>query len=415
MQRRVVVTGLGAVTPLGNDVPTTWSKLIAGESGIDRITLFDPSPFTVQIAGEVKNFDPLNYVEKKDARRMDRNVQFAVAAAREAVADAGLSISPCNAERVGVIVGSAVGGIRTMLDQQKVLEERGPTRVSPFFLQNLIPDTASGQVAIYLGAKGPNMAVVSACATGGHALGEAAETIRRGDADVIIAGGTEAAIVPLVLAGFTVMRALATGDGGPPSAACRPFDRTRQGFVMSEGCAILVLEELEHARRRGARIYAELVGYGSSNDAFDLAAPAEQGEGIAQAMRMALRKAGLCPEDVDYINAHGTATPLNDKYETAAVKAVFGEHAYRLAMSSTKSMTGHMMGAAGAVEAMACVLAITHGIIPPTINYRYPDPDCDLDCVPNQARRQTVRVALSDSMGLGGHNSCLIFRSLTDA
>ena len=414
MQRRVVVTGLGAVTPLGNDVPTTWSKLIAGESGIDRITLFDPSPFTVQIAGEVKNFDPLNYVEKKDARRMDRNVQFAVAAAREAVADAGLSISPCNAERVGVIVGSAVGGIRTMLDQQKVLEERGPTRVSPFFLQNLIPDTASGQVAIYLGAKGPNMAVVSACATGGHALGEAAETIRRGDADVIIAGGTEAAIVPLVLAGFTVMRALATGDGGPPSAACRPFDRTRQGFVMSEGCAILVLEELEHARRRGARIYAELVGYGSSNDAFDLAAPAEQGEGIAQAMRMALRKAGLCPEDVDYINAHGTATPLNDKYETAAVKAVFGEHAYRLAMSSTKSMTGHMMGAAGAVEAMACVLAITHGIIPPTINYRYPDPDCDLDCVPNQARRQTVRVALSDSMGLGGHNSCLIFRSLTD-
>ncbi|HLG50623.1 MAG TPA: beta-ketoacyl-ACP synthase II [Chloroflexota bacterium] len=414
MQRRVVVTGLGAVTPLGNDVPTTWSKLIAGESGIDRITLFDPSPFTVQIAGEVKNFDPLNYVEKKDARRMDRNVQFAVAAAREAVADAGLSISPCNAERVGVIVGSAVGGIRTMLDQQKVLEERGPTRVSPFFLQNLIPDTASGQVAIYLGAKGPNMAVVSACATGGHALGEAAETIRRGDADVIIAGGTEAAIVPLVLAGFTVMRALATGDGGPPAAACRPFDRTRQGFVMSEGCAILVLEELEHARRRGARIYAELVGYGSSNDAFDLAAPAEQGEGIAQAMRMALRKAGLCPEDVDYINAHGTATPLNDKYETAAVKAVFGEHAYRLAMSSTKSMTGHMMGAAGAVEAMACVLAITHGIIPPTINYRYPDPDCDLDCVPNQARRQTVRVALSDSMGLGGHNSCLIFRSLTD-
>jgi 3-oxoacyl-[acyl-carrier-protein] synthase II len=414
VQRRVVVTGLGAVTPLGNDVPTTWSKLIAGESGIDRITLFDPSPFTVQIAGEVKNFDPLNYVEKKDARRMDRNVQFAVAAAREAVADAGLSISPCNAERVGVIVGSAVGGIRTMLDQQKVLEERGPTRVSPFFLQNLIPDTASGQVAIYLGAKGPNMAVVSACATGGHALGEAAETIRRGDADVIIAGGTEAAIVPLVLAGFTVMRALATGDGGPPAAACRPFDRTRQGFVMSEGCAILVLEELEHARRRGARIYAELVGYGSSNDAFDLAAPAEQGEGIAQAMRMALRKAGLCPEDVDYINAHGTATPLNDKYETAAVKAVFGEHAYRLAMSSTKSMTGHMMGAAGAVEAMACVLAITHGIIPPTINYRYPDPDCDLDCVPNQARRQTVRVALSDSMGLGGHNSCLIFRSLTD-
>lgn len=410
MRRRVVVTGLGAVTPLGNDVASTWDGLIAGRSGIDRITLFDPSNLTVQIDGEVKGFDPLQYVERKDLRRMDRNVQFAVAAARQAVEDAHLCINRSNAESVGVIIGSAIGGIKTMLDQQRVLDERGATRVSPFFLQNLIPDTASGQVAIYLGAKGPNMAVVSACATGGHALGEAAETIRRGDADVVIAGGTEAAIVPLVVAGFTVMRALATGDESPQTA-CRPFDRTRQGFVMAEGAGIFVLEELEHARRRDARIYAELIGYGSSNDAFDLAAPAEDGEGMARAIRMALRKANLCPDQVDYVNAHGTGTPLNDKLETAAVKSVFGEHAYRLAMTSTKSMTGHMMGAAGAVEAMACVLTIAQGIIPPTINYRYPDPDCDLDYVPNHARRAQVEVAMSDSMGLGGHNSCLIFRS----
>lgn len=410
VQRRVVVTGLGAVTPLGNDTATTWDGLISGRSGIDRITLFDPTPLSVRIDGEVKGFDPLQYVDRKELRRMDRNVQFAVAAAKQAVADAHLCIGPTNAESIGVIVGSAIGGIKTMLDQQKVLDERGPNRVSPFFLQNLIPDTASGQVAIALGAKGPNMAIVSACATGGHALGEAAETIRRGDAEVIIAGGTEAAIVPLVVAGFTVMRALASDDQCP-QAACRPFDQTRQGFVMAEGAAILVLETLEHALRRGARIYAELVGYGSTNDAYDLAAPAEQGEGIARAMRVALRKSGLPAHAVDYVNAHGTGTPLNDRYETVAIKSVFGEHAYRLAMSSTKSMTGHMMGAAGAVEAMACVLAITTGIIPPTINYRYPDPDCDLDYVPNQAREATVSVAMSNSMGLGGHNACLIFRS----
>lgn len=413
MHRRVVITGLGAVTPLGNSVASTWEGMISGRSGVDRITLFDPSALAIQIGGEVKDFDPLEYVDRKDARRMDRNVQFAVAAARQAVCDAGLTIDASNAEAVGVIIGSAVGGIRTMLDQQKVLDERGPTRVSPFFLQNLIPDTASGQVAISLGAKGPNMAVVSACATGGHALGEAAETIRRGDADVMLAGGTEAAIVPLVVAGFTVMRALASGEEGPQSA-CRPFDRTRQGFVMAEGAAVLVLEDLAHAQRRHARIYAELIGYGSSNDAYDLAAPAEQGEGIARAMRMALRKANLCPTEVDYINAHGTGTPLNDKFETAAVKSVFGDHAYRLTMTSTKSMTGHMMGAAGAVEAMACILAITHGVIPPTINYRYPDPECDLDYVPNQARRARVSVAMSNSMGLGGHNSSLIFRAFAD-
>jgi 3-oxoacyl-[acyl-carrier-protein] synthase II len=413
VHRRVVITGLGAVTPLGNDVATTWDSLRSGRSGIDRITLFDPTPLAVQIDGEVKGFDPLQDIDRKDLRRMDRNVQFAVAAARQAVEDARLCIHASNAESVGVIIGSAIGGIKTMLDQQKVFDERGPTRLSPFFLQNLIPDTASGQVAISLGAKGPNMAIVSACATGGHALGEAAETIRRGDADVIVAGGTEAAIVPLVVAGFTIMRALATGEESPQTA-CRPFDKTRQGFVMAEGCAILILEDLEHARRRDARIYAEIIGYGSSNDAYDLAAPAERGEGMARAMRMALRKAHICADQVDYVNAHGTGTPLNDKFETAAVKAVFGDHAYRLAMTSTKSMTGHMMGAAGAVEATACVLAISNGIIPPTINYRYPDPDCDLDYVPNEARHATVNVAMSNSMGLGGHNSCLIIRSYTD-
>lgn len=413
MCRRVVVTGLGAVTPVGNDVGSTWQSLIAGRSGIARVTRFDPTPLAVQIGGEVKNFDPLQYVDRKDLRRMDLNVQYAVAAARQAVADARLCISPCNAEHVGVIVGSAIGGIKTMLDQQKVLEERGPTRVSPFFLQNLIPDTASGQVAIYLGARGPNMAVVSACATGGHALGEAAETIRRGDAEVMIAGGTEMALVPLVYAGFTVMRALASGDEGPELAS-RPFDRTRSGFVMAEGAAMLILEEIEHARRRDAPVYAEFVGYGSTNDAFDLAAPVDNGDGIARAMRMALRKAQLMPDQVDYINAHGTGTPLNDKFETSAVKSVFGEHAYRLAMSSTKSMTGHMMGATGAVEAMACILAIAHGAIPPTINYRYPDPECDLDYVTNHARQSTVNVAMSNSMGLGGHNSCVVFRRLAD-
>lgn len=410
MHRRVVVTGLGAVTPLGLDAPTTWAALCAGRSGIGRITLFDPSPYAVQIAGEVKGFDPLQYLDAKEARRLDRNVQFAVAAAQEAVRDAGLEIGEAP-EEVGVIIGSAVGGIKTLLDAQKTLEEKGPARVSPFCLQNLIPDTASGQVAIVLGAKGPNMAVVSACATGGHAIGEAAETIRRGDARAVIAGGTEAALVPVVLAGFTVMRALAM-DNECPERACRPFDRTRQGFVIAEGCAILVLEDYEYARARGARIYAEVIGYGSTNDAYHLAAPAENGEGAARAMAMALRKAGLRPEEVDYINAHGTGTPLNDKFETAAIKTVFGAHARRLAVSSTKSMTGHMMGAAGAVEGMVCVLALRDQIIPPTINYRYPDPDCDLDYVPNQARPARLRVALSNSLGLGGHNSCLIFRRL---
>jgi beta-ketoacyl-acyl-carrier-protein synthase II len=406
----VVVSGIGAITPLGNSAKATWDGLVNGQSGIGRITLFDPSPFEIQIAGEVKDFDPLLYVDRKDARRMDRNVQFAVGAARQAVEDARLCINASNAETTGAIIGSAIGGIRITVDQQKVFDEKGPNRLSPFFLQNLIPDTASGQVAIELGAKGPNLAIVSACATGGHSIGEAAETIRRGDADVMIAGGTESCLIPLVLAGFNVMRALAPGNGDP-RRACRPFDRTRQGFVMAEGAAALILEDLETARQRDARIYAEVVGYGSTNDAYDLAAPAEKGEGIARAMRMALRKAKLPADSVDYINAHGTGTPLNDKFETAAVKSVFGEHASELVMTSTKSMTGHMMGAAGVVEAIACIMAICTDLIPPTINYEFPDPECDLDYAPNVARERRVSVAMSNSMGLGGHNSCLILRS----
>lgn len=409
MRKRVVVTGLGAVTPLGNDVESTWSGLVAGRSGVARITLFDPSPFSVQIFGEVKGFDPLRYVDAKEARRMDRNVQFAVAAAREALDDAGVTIDAGNRDETGVIVGTAIGGIKTLLDNQHVFDERGPNRLSPHFLQNLIPDTASGQVAISTGARGPNMAIVSACATGGHALGEAAETIRRGDARMMIAGGTEACLVPVVLAGFIIMRILAADDGDP-TKACRPFDLMRQGFVMAEGSCMMILEDLDHALSRGAKIYAELVGYGSTNDAYHLAAPSEGGEGLVRAMDVALRKAGLRPEEVDYVNAHGTGTQVGDKYETQALKTVFGDHAYKLAVTSTKSMTGHMMGAAGAVEGLTCVLAVKHSIIPPTINYEHPDPDCDLDYVPNVARPAPVRVAMSNSMGLGGHNSSVVFR-----
>ena len=408
-RRRVVVTGMGAVTPLGNDACGTWQAMLSGRSGIARFTLFDPEPFAVQFGGEVKDFTPSAAMDPKQARRHDRNVHFAVKAAEEALAQSGLNLEGELAEQVGCVCGTAVGGIRTLIDGQHVLDERGPDRVGPFVLQHLIPDTASGQIAISFGAKGHNLAIVSACATGGHSLGEAAEAIRRGDALAMIAGGTEACLVPLVLAGFTNMRALTSGNDAPEKAS-KPFDARRQGFVMSEGAAMLILEDLEHAQERGAPILAELIGYGSSNDAYDLAAPADNGEGTVRAMQMAIRKAGISACEVDYINAHGTGTPLNDKFETAAIKKVFGEHARELVVSSTKSMTGHMMGAAGAVEAMACVRAIVDGVIPPTINYEVPDPDCDLDYAPNEARRCDVRVALSNSMGLGGHNSCLIFR-----
>jgi beta-ketoacyl-acyl-carrier-protein synthase II len=406
--RRVVVTGIGALTPVGKSAAETWRNLLAGVSGIGRITLFDPSEFAIQIAGEVKDFSPEGIIDPKEVRHMDRGVQFAIAAAKEALQDAGLEITEENADDTGIVLGTGAGGVGLILQQQAVLEERGPRRVSPFFLPNMLPDSASGQVAIAVGAQGPNMAVVSACATGGHAVGEAMETIRRGDADVMLAGGTEAVIVPLVVAGFINMRAL--GNDPDPTKASKPFDARRDGFVLSEGSASLVLEELEHAQARGAKIYAEVVGYGSTNDAFHMAAQLESGAGAARTMQRALKKAGLSPEEVDYINAHGTGTPLNDKVETLAIKNVFGDAAHKVAISSTKSMTGHMMGAAGALEAMVCALAIRDSRIPPTINWEVPDPDCDLDYTPGEARSMRVDVALSNSIGLGGHNSCVILK-----
>jgi beta-ketoacyl-acyl-carrier-protein synthase II len=406
--RRVVVTGLGSITPLGNDVPTTWHNLVGGRSGIGPVTQFDASEFGVRFAGEVKAFDPTALGNAKELRHMDRSSQMAIGAAREAVAAAGLEINAENAERVGIVLGTGAGGIRLLLTQQKVLEERGRARVSPMFLPYFLPDSASGLLAIMLGAEGPNMAVVSACSTGGHAIGEAFETIRRGDADAMVAGSTEAGILPVIFAGFINMRALSTRND-EPEAASRPFDATRDGFVISEGAAVMVLEELNAARARGAPILAEMLGYGTGNDAFHMVAPRDCGAGAAKTMRAALRKAGIEPQQVDYINAHGTSTPLNDKYETAAIKDVFGEHAYRLVVSSTKSMLGHMFGAAGAAEALVCVKAIQESCIPPTINYRTPDPDCDLDYAPNSARHARVGVAISNSFGLGGHNSCLVF------
>jgi len=418
--RRAVVTGLGAVTPVGIGAEASWDALVAGRSGIADITLFDPTPFEIHVAGEVKGFDATEYMDAKDARRHDRNTHFAVAASGEALRHAGLlgddgRVSGVNADRFGMVFGTGIGGIGIMLDGHRTLLERGPRRVSPFMLPHMLPDSASGQVAIQFGLRGPNMAVVSACATGGHAIGEAMEAIVRGQADIMLGAGTEAPLVPLAFAGFGQMRALGTPrdpDTGEYSApmASRPFDATRDGFVVSEGSAVLVLEELEHALARGATPLAEVIGYGSSADAFDMAAPAERGEGNQRAMRAALERAGIRPEAVDYINAHGTSTPLNDRFETMAIRDVFGEHADRLAVSSTKSMTGHAMGAAGAIEAFVCVKTIATGCIPPTINYRHPDPELTLDYVPNEARAADVRVALSNSMGLGGHNSTVIFR-----
>ncbi len=407
--RRVVVTGLGAVTPLGNNVNSTWNAMREGNSGIGPITLFNTEGFAIRFGGEVKNFVPSPLIDPKEARRIDRNTHLAVVAAAEALANARLEITPEIADDVGCICGSAVGGIHTLIEGQHTLDERGPSRVGPFVLQNLISDAASGQLAISFGLRGHNLAIVSACATGGHSVGEAAETIIRGDAVAMVAGSTETALIPLVYAGFINMRALATGNDEPEKAS-KPFDARRVGFVMAEGAAMLILEELEFARARGATILAEFVGYGSSNDAYHLAAPADNGEGMGRAMAMALRKAKLAPTDVDYINAHGTGTPLNDKFETAAIKHIFGVHAYELVVSSTKSMTGHMMGASGSVEAMVCVKAIQENLIPPTINLDEPDPECDLDYAPHVARNRRVDVAISNSMGLGGHNSCIAFR-----
>jgi 3-oxoacyl-[acyl-carrier-protein] synthase II len=415
--RRVVVTGLGAVTPVGNTVVDTWTNLLGGCSGIDRVTLFDTSSFSVKIGGEVKNFFPEQLIPSKELKHMDRSAKFALVAAREAAADAQLEVDADCPERVGVIVGTAAGGVDRVLSQQQILAERGPDRVSPMFLPHFLPDSASGLIAIAIGAEGPNMAVASACATGSHAVGEGLKTIQRDDADVILAGGTEASILPVIFAGFINMRALSSWRGDP-KAASRPFDAERDGFIIGEGSAVLVLEEMEHARRRGARMYCEVVGYGSGNDAFHMVQPRDRGVGAAKVMRAALRDAArvsdVLPDQVGYINAHGTSTPYNDRFETAAIKEVFGEHARRLAVSSTKSMTGHMFGAAGAVEALVCAKALETGWLPPTINYEHPDPECDLDYVPNKARRWQPTAAMSNSFGLGGHNASVVFRALGD-
>ncbi|MGH3064893.1 MAG: beta-ketoacyl-ACP synthase II [Gaiellaceae bacterium] len=403
--RRVAVTGLGAVTSLGLDAQSTWDGAVAGRSGVDWIQSFDVTGYPVRIASEVKGFDEEAVVGPKDARRLERNVVLAVAAAREAWADAGVDgVDPA---RAGVLVGSAIGGVMGVLAQNDVLRERGHGRVSPWFLPNVLVDSASGQIAIDLGIRGPNYAPVSACATGSHAVGEGAETIRRGDADIILAGGTESCMHPVILAGFCAMRGL-VAEEEDPALASRPFDATRAGFVMGEGACVLLLEELERAQARGARIYAEVLGYGTSNDAHHMAQPDPESVGVAEMMRAALSRSGVAPEQVGYINAHGTSTPQGDLAETNAIKDVFGSHAYELAVSSTKSVLGHLFGAAGAVEAMMCVRALHDGVLPPTINYRNPDPECDLDYVPNEARPVQVEVALSNAMGLGGHNACVL-------
>src|SRR6188768_314942 len=403
--RRVVITGLGAVTPIGLDAPSTWDAAVSGRSGVGWIEAFDASEYPVRIAAEVTGFDVGDLVPAKEARRMDRNVLLAVAAAQEAWDDAGLQ--DVDRARAGILVGSAIGGIATIAEQQTVFAERGPDRVSPFFIPSVLVDTASGQIAIQLGLRGQNFAPVSACATGSTAIGEAAASIRRGQADVILAGGTEAPITPLILAGFCAMRGL-VAEEEDPTRASRPFDATSAGFVMGEGACILVLEELESARARGATMYAEVLGYGASNDAHHLAQPEPESVGVVEMMRAALERAEIAPERVGYVNAHGTSTPLGDLAETRALKQVFGDHAYELAVSSTKSMTGHCFGAAGAIEALMCVLALHEGKLPPTINYEHPDPVCDLDYVPNEAREADVDVALSNAMGLGGHNACVL-------
>lgn len=407
--RRVVVTGVGAVTPLGLDVPSLWSALVAGRSGIRRIKSFDASAFDTKIAGEVQDFEPLRYFDRKEVRRADRFAQLAVAAATEAVADAKLDATT-DRDRVGVSIATAAGGLASVVDTAITLHERGPSRVSPFFVTSYIANAASGLVSLRWGFRGPNLTHVSACASSSHSLGEAAEAIKRGQADVIVAGGSEAVIVPVAVAAFGNMRALSRRNDEPERAS-RPFDRDRDGFVLSEGAAVLVLEEVEHAARRGAKSYGELIGYGASDDAYHMADPAPRGVGGALSMRAAIGNAGITPADVGYINAHGTSTPANDRAETDAIKEVFGDHAYKVMVSSTKSMTGHLFGGAGALEAIICLLALRDGCIPPTINYDTPDPELDLDYVPNQARATKVQIALSNSMGLGGTNASLIFRA----
>ncbi len=408
MAKRVVITGMGMITPVGNNVEDSWQSVVAGRSGIDRLTLFDATGYDTQIGGEVKNFKPEDFgVDRKDARRMDRYAQFAIAATGEAVKDSGLEINDQNRNRVGVIIGSGIGGIGVLSEQFRVLHDKGPDRISPFLIPMMIANMASGHVAIAFGARGTNFCIVSACSTGAHAIGEGAEIVKRGEADVMIVGGSEAPMVPISVAGFNSMKALSTYNEHPQKAS-RPFDASRDGFVMGEGAGVLILEDLEHARARGAHIYAEVTGYGSTDDAHHIVAPEETGEGAARAMKLALERAGLTPNDLDYINAHGTSTQLNEKAETAAIKRALGEVAYEVSISSTKSMTGHLLGAAGAIEAIFCVKAINEGIIPPTINFEKPDPHCDLNITPNVAKKKPVRHTMSNSFGFGGHNVSLI-------
>ncbi|GER70887.1 3-oxoacyl-[acyl-carrier-protein] synthase 2 [Weizmannia acidilactici] len=410
--RRVVVTGIGAVTPVGNDARTAWQNVVNGKSGIGPLTRLNADQFPAKVAAEVKDFNIEEFIERKEARKMDRFTHYAVASAIMAVKDANLTINEENATRVGVWIGSGIGGMETYENQFEIFQKRGYRRVSPFFVPMMIPDMAAGQVSILLGAKGINSCTVTACATGTNSIGDAFKVIQRGDCDVMITGGAEAPITNMSLAGFCANTALSTNPD--PNTASRPFDLNRDGFVIGEGAGIVVLEELEHAKKRGVKIYAEVIGYGATGDAYHITAPAPGGEGGARAMKMALDDAGITPSEVGYINAHGTSTQYNDKYETMAIKEVFGDHAYKLAISSTKSMTGHLLGAAGGIEAIFTVLAINEGILPPTINIEAPDPECDLDYVPDESRKQEVKVALSNSLGFGGHNATLAFKKYED-
>jgi 3-oxoacyl-[acyl-carrier-protein] synthase II len=410
---RVVVTGMGVLCPLGLDVTTTWEALIAGKSGVDRITLFDASAFETKIAGEVKGFEPTNYMSPKDARRNDRFSQLAVAASLQAVEQAKLKIDAANKDDIGIIIGSGIGGLTTLFEQTKILLDRGPSRITPFLIPMMMPNIASAQASIVLGVKGPNLCTASACSSGSDAVGLAYETIKRGDAKVMITGGSEAIINPIGVSAFNALKAISTRND-EPQLASRPFDVEHDGFVIGEGAGILILENLAHAQERGARILAEMIAYGASADAHHITAPIETGEGAAMAVQRALDKAGLKATDIDYINAHGTSTPLNDRMETKAIKLAFGDYAYKIPISSTKSMMGHLVGSAGAVEAIICTMVIQKGIIPPTINLTHPDPECDLDYVPNVARRAKVTTALSNSFGFGGHNSVLIFREYSE-
>lgn len=409
MKNRVVITGLGAITPIGLSVEEYWQSLRAGRGGVERVTKFDVEEFPTQIAAEVKEFDPLDFLDKREAKRMDPFVQYAAAATKMAVEDAELNLEKEDPNQIGVVLGSGIGGIEVWESQHKILIEKGVKKVSPFFIPMMIIDMAPGQIAIMFGARGPNYATVSACASSAHAIGDSLRIIQRGEAEVMITGGAEATITPLAMAGFCSARALSTRNDEPKKAS-RPFDAQRDGFIMGEGAGVIILESLSHAKRRGARIYAELVGFGMSDDAHHITAPAPNGAGAAMAMTLALRDANLQPDEVDYINAHGTSTPFNDRTETEAIKSVFGDHAYRVPISATKSMIGHLLGASGAAELIASIKSIEDSVLHPTINYQFPDPECDLDYVPNEARRAEVEVALSNSFGFGGHNASLVIR-----